>query len=56
MDFLHAIADPEDEGHEEWLEWLDGDTFDPNLVDTDAIDHVLADFARYWSKQTRQKA
>lgn len=56
MDFLDVIADPEDEGHEEMLEWLGEDTFDPNLVDTDAIDHTLADFARYWSKKTRRKA
>jgi hypothetical protein len=40
-DFLDAIQNPENENHEEMLEWIGGE-FDPEKFDLDAINKQLA--------------
>ena len=39
-DFLQAIADPEDDEHESWLEWVGG-AFDPEAFDVAEVDAAL---------------
>ena len=38
--FLEAIADPEHEEHDEYLEWI-GDDFDPEAFDVDEVNEAL---------------
>lgn len=42
-EFLEAIADPENEEHDEYLEWIGGE-FDPEAFDLDEINEALRDF------------
>jgi hypothetical protein len=39
-DFLEAIADPEHEEHDEYMEWIGGD-FDPEAFDLDEVNQLL---------------
>ncbi len=38
--FLEAMADPQHEEHEQYVEWI-GDTFDPEAFDVDAVNRRL---------------
>ncbi len=49
--FLEAIADPDQEEHEEWLTWVGGH-FDPAVVDVEAHARTLAALAKRWSRST----
>lgn len=49
-EFLEALNDPAHEQHEDVLRWV-GEPFEPNLVDTAAIDRALALLARRWSRR-----
>jgi hypothetical protein len=49
-EFLEALADPKHQRHAEFTEWAP-ETFDPNIVDTRAIDAQLAALAKQWSRK-----
>jgi hypothetical protein len=49
-EFLEALADPKHQRHAEFTEWA-AETFDPNIVDTRAIDAQLAALAKQWSRK-----
>jgi hypothetical protein len=53
-EYLEAIRDPSHERHAEFTEWYDAD-FDPELVDTEAIDRQLATLAKRWSRTPRKR-
>jgi hypothetical protein len=39
-DFLEAIADPEHDQHEDYLEWIGGE-FDPEAFDLEEVNEAL---------------
>jgi hypothetical protein len=49
-EFLEALPDPAHPRHAEFTEWAP-ETFDPNIVDTRAIDAQLAALAKRWSRK-----
>lgn len=49
-EFLEAANDPTHEQHEDVRRWV-GATFDPNLIDTAAIDQALEALGRRWSRR-----
>lgn len=53
-EFLQACADPDHEGHDDALAWAGG-TFDPETVDTAAVDAALNVLARKWTRTPRLK-
>lgn len=48
-EFLEALADPEHEEHESYLEWVGGE-FDPEFFDTDEANGLLLDFKQMDSR------
>jgi Plasmid pRiA4b ORF-3-like protein len=52
--FLQALADPKHEEHEQYREWSDGRSFDPDAFDLAATDSALAAFT--WSARDRRRA
>ncbi len=44
-DFLQALADPQNDEHEHWSEWIGGGSFDPDTFDLASADAALAAFA-----------
>jgi pRiA4b ORF-3-like protein len=49
-EFLHAIADPDHEEHAEQLEWIGG-TFDPAVVDIQALTKAVDSLAKRWTRK-----
>ena len=49
-EFLEALDDPSHERHAEFVEWH-GETFDPNVVDTEAINAQLRRLAKRWNRK-----
>ena len=47
--FLEALADPDHEEHENYLEWVGGE-FDPEAFDIDEINGLLADYEQMDSR------
>ncbi|MBN1305664.1 MAG: plasmid pRiA4b ORF-3 family protein [Anaerolineales bacterium] len=44
--FLQAIANPDHEEHDEYIEWVGGD-FDPEAFDLDEVNEVLPDYKHF---------
>lgn len=53
--FLEAINDPNHDDHAEMREWYLADTFDPHLVDVEAIESELKRYAHKWKPRAKAK-
>lgn len=54
-EFLAAMADPKHDRHDEFVDWIGEDAFDPTFIDFDARARALEALARQWSRKPAVK-